>query len=61
MTQFFFWQSSAPWADPLIGTQGFQPKYNELDGNVERRSHEGLYRVFKTKRVLNFSLTFVLF
>ncbi|XP_072298647.1 ADP-ribose pyrophosphatase, mitochondrial [Eucyclogobius newberryi] len=31
------------WADPEIGT--FSPKFNALDGNIDRRSFEGIYRV----------------
>lgn len=35
------------WADPEIGT--FSPKFNALDGGVDRRSFEGTYRVEKGK------------
>ncbi|KAK9977562.1 hypothetical protein ABG768_019369 [Culter alburnus] len=31
------------WADPEIGT--FSPQFNSLDGSVDRRSHEGPYRI----------------
>uniref|UniRef100_A0A3P8Z8B4 ADP-ribose pyrophosphatase, mitochondrial n=1 Tax=Esox lucius TaxID=8010 RepID=A0A3P8Z8B4_ESOLU len=31
------------WADPDIGS--FSPRFNSLDGKVDRRSHEGEYRV----------------
>lgn len=39
--------SSGPvWADPEIGVDsGFCPKFNALDNAVDRRSHEGTYRV----------------
>ncbi|KAM6441083.1 ADP-ribose pyrophosphatase, mitochondrial isoform 2-T2 [Liasis olivaceus] len=33
------------WADPEIGAKNFFPKFNEKDGQVERRSHNGLYKV----------------
>ncbi|XP_076042899.1 ADP-ribose pyrophosphatase, mitochondrial [Oratosquilla oratoria] len=32
-------------ADPDISETLFKPKWNELDGNVDRRSHEGTYEV----------------
>jgi ADP-ribose pyrophosphatase len=32
-----------PWADPELNDPKFQPKWNEEDGGVNRRSHEGLY------------------
>lgn len=34
-----------PWADPEIGVQGFNPKWNELDGNIDRHSHTGQYQI----------------
>ncbi|KAL1440880.1 hypothetical protein MTO96_009051 [Rhipicephalus appendiculatus] len=34
--------SSKPWADPELGAD-FSPCWNTLDGNVDRRSHEGTY------------------
>uniref|UniRef100_A0A224YQV3 ADP-ribose pyrophosphatase n=1 Tax=Rhipicephalus zambeziensis TaxID=60191 RepID=A0A224YQV3_9ACAR len=36
--------SSKPWADPELGAD-FSPCWNTLDGNVDRRSHEGTYTV----------------
>ncbi|KAM9295719.1 ADP-ribose pyrophosphatase, mitochondrial [Morus bassanus] len=33
------------WADPQIHNKGFSPKFNERDGEVERRSLNGLYVV----------------
>ncbi|XP_012656767.1 ADP-ribose pyrophosphatase, mitochondrial-like [Otolemur garnettii] len=33
------------WADPQVGERNFSPKFNEKDGNVERRSQFGLYEV----------------
>ncbi|NXI36290.1 NUDT9 protein, partial [Galbula dea] len=33
------------WADPQINDQGFSPKFNERDGDVERKSLNGLYVV----------------
>lgn len=35
----------APWADPKIGHEGFHPQWNQMDGLVNRQSHEGVYRV----------------
>jgi len=37
--------SSAVWADPDLGTVEFSPKWNSLDGKVNRASHQGEYRV----------------
>ncbi|XP_034296342.1 ADP-ribose pyrophosphatase, mitochondrial [Pantherophis guttatus] len=37
--------SGPKWADPEIGAKNFFPKFNEKDGQVERRSHSGLYDV----------------
>ncbi|VEN35030.1 unnamed protein product [Callosobruchus maculatus] len=34
-----------PWADPPLGDPNFKPKWNELDGNVNRKSHTGTYNV----------------
>nr|CAI5854490.1 unnamed protein product [Callosobruchus analis] len=31
--------------DPPIGDQHFKPKWNELDGKVNRKSHIGIYQV----------------
>lgn len=36
--------SSKPWADPELGAD-FSPCWNTVDGNVDRRSHEGTYDV----------------
>ena len=36
---------TAVWADPELGTQDFDPKWNSLDGKVNRKSHDGEYRV----------------
>ncbi|XP_028599721.2 ADP-ribose pyrophosphatase, mitochondrial isoform X1 [Podarcis muralis] len=33
------------WADPEIGVKNFSPKFNEKDGQVERRSQNGFYHV----------------
>lgn len=44
---------SAVWADPDLGSEGFSPKWNTLDGNVNRASHEGEYQVDATNRPLN--------
>ncbi|XP_068226980.1 ADP-ribose pyrophosphatase, mitochondrial isoform X2 [Palaemon carinicauda] len=33
------------YADPLIGAPGFKPLWNEVDGKVNRCSHEGEYSV----------------
>ncbi|XP_063242710.1 ADP-ribose pyrophosphatase, mitochondrial [Bacillus rossius redtenbacheri] len=33
------------WADPPIGAEGFNPKWNEIDGNVNRESHQGMYKI----------------
>lgn len=33
------------WADPPHSAKDFHPKYNTLDGNVQRTSFEGVYRV----------------
>ncbi|XP_037990518.1 ADP-ribose pyrophosphatase, mitochondrial isoform X1 [Motacilla alba alba] len=33
------------WADPQINSEGFSPKFNERDGEVERKSLNGLYVV----------------
>ncbi|XP_065281719.1 ADP-ribose pyrophosphatase, mitochondrial isoform X3 [Dermacentor albipictus] len=40
--------SSKPWADPELGAN-FSPCWNALDGNVDRRSHEGTYAVVEGK------------
>uniref|UniRef100_A0A6J0V528 ADP-ribose pyrophosphatase, mitochondrial n=1 Tax=Pogona vitticeps TaxID=103695 RepID=A0A6J0V528_9SAUR len=33
------------WADPEIGAKGFSPKFNEKDGEVDRKSQSGIYKV----------------
>ncbi|XP_061849504.1 ADP-ribose pyrophosphatase, mitochondrial isoform X3 [Colius striatus] len=37
--------SGPNWADPQINDKGFSPKFNERDGEVERKSLNGLYAV----------------
>jgi len=35
-----------PWADPdLASDQNFKPRWNQIDGNINRKSHEGPYKV----------------
>ncbi|XP_026499580.1 ADP-ribose pyrophosphatase, mitochondrial [Vanessa tameamea] len=34
-----------PWADPEIGRANFSPKWNTLDGKVNRESYMGLYNI----------------
>lgn len=41
-----------PWADPPIGDSKFNPKWNELDGKINRKSHMGPYEI-KDNRPLN--------
>uniref|UniRef100_A0A5S6Q1W6 Nudix hydrolase domain-containing protein n=1 Tax=Trichuris muris TaxID=70415 RepID=A0A5S6Q1W6_TRIMR len=36
---------TAPWADPDLSNAAFNPKFNSLDGNVDRRSRNGTYKV----------------
>merc|ERR1712226_792428 len=36
---------TAPWADPDIDEENFRPKWNQVDININRRSHEGGYLV----------------
>lgn len=38
---------NASWADPDVSDSKFKPKWNQLDGNVNRQSHIGQYNVFK--------------
>lgn len=44
-----FYESPAlankPWADPSIDNKDFKPKFNDLDDNVNRVSHLGVYQV----------------
>lgn len=44
---------TAPWADPELGSQGFAPVWNSLDGKVNRKSHTGVYSVSSSGRPLN--------
>ena len=37
--------ATAPYADPDIKKPDFNPKFNQLDGKFDRRSHEGNYKV----------------
>ena len=37
--------ATAPYADPDIKNPDFKPRFNELDGKIDRRSYEGPYRV----------------
>jgi len=34
-----------PWADPDLTNPGFQPQWNQMDGQINRSSHEGMYKV----------------
>ncbi|XP_023946245.1 ADP-ribose pyrophosphatase, mitochondrial isoform X2 [Bicyclus anynana] len=34
-----------PWADNEIGNPAFKPKWNDVDGNVNRKSYVGLYEI----------------
>lgn len=36
-----------PWADLKITDPSFKPKFNELDGNVNRVSYTGIYQIVK--------------
>ena len=36
---------TAPYADPDIEDEAFHPKWNQVDGKINRKSHEGVYRV----------------
>ncbi len=35
---------TAPWADPDLAKESFKPKWNALDGAIDRRSHVGAYK-----------------
>lgn len=35
----------ASWADQPLDEVTFSPKWNAVDGNIDRRSHEGTYQV----------------
>jgi ADP-ribose pyrophosphatase len=37
--------ATAPYADPNITIKSFKPNFNSLDDKIERRSHDGPYRV----------------
>ena len=39
--------ATAPYADPDIKNPEFNPNFNRLDGKIDRRSHEGIYRVIQ--------------
>jgi len=44
----------AAWADPELGSAGFKPQWNTLDGKVKRVSHGGDYQIDKnSNRPLN--------
>ena len=43
---------TASWADPDIDDENFHPQWNQLDGNINRMSHEGLYLVSNPRRAL---------
>lgn len=34
-----------PWADPAITDSNFHPQWNRIDGNINRKSHMGLYQI----------------
>ena len=36
---------TAPWADPVLGADGFKPEWNKVDGKINRASYEGEYKV----------------
>ena len=36
---------TAAWADPQLGAEGFAPSWNTVDGKINRKSHEGDYKV----------------
>lgn len=71
-TKFTFQHVNKPWADPELSDK-FQPQWNEINGNVDRRGHSGPYPVrdgfplnplgrtgIEGKGLLKFSLNFVL-
>ncbi|XP_018095500.1 nudix-type motif 9 isoform X2 [Xenopus laevis] len=39
--------TNPPWADPPLGSEGFSPKFNALDGAVQRQSLQDTYSVEK--------------
>lgn len=34
-----------PWADPIITDSNFHPKWNKIDGNINRKSYMGEYQI----------------
>lgn len=42
-----------PWADPDIGEPKFNPKWNQIDEKIDRRSHLGEYKLSKDGYPLN--------
>lgn len=44
---------SAAWADPQLGADGFDPRWNSVDGKINRKSHEGDYGISKDNEPLN--------
>ncbi|XP_054733215.1 ADP-ribose pyrophosphatase, mitochondrial [Anastrepha obliqua] len=46
-----------PWADPDIGCENFQPKWNELDGAVNRVSLNGIYKIENEYPINSFGRT----
>ena len=49
-----FHLTTASYADPDISQ--FNPRFNQLDGNIDRRSHEGIYRVLQRQRAAEFPI-----
>ena len=43
---------TASWADPDIDDENFHPQWNQLDGNINRMSHEGSYLVSNPIRTI---------
>lgn len=44
---------TAPWADPDLGSDGFEPQWNSVDGKVNRKSHEKEYAISSKNEPLN--------
>ncbi len=44
-------EGNKAWADPDIAE--FSPKFNQLDGKLDRRSHEGIYSLNESGYPLN--------
>ncbi|KAF7490134.1 ADP-ribose pyrophosphatase [Sarcoptes scabiei] len=42
-----------PWADPELNASNFSPKWNQLDGEIDRTSHHGPYILNSTGFPLN--------